>query len=272
MLAASVSFSVPKAGNAPSENDDACHQGYGGTRRISRQHQPLQRRHGRHLRFAVADGASEGILTGMWARVLVDSFCHHGVPCLRAEDHLELAWREWGTQRKAYLEAREKNGQPIRWYEEPGLAAGASAAFLGLTVAESRDVLHGSWQAIAAGDCCLFQVRGDQLVACFPVEQSVRFDNYPSLASSNPERRDVSLRAYSGRRGYWRAHDRFYLTTDALAAWFLGQHEHGLRPWLRLQDLHGPQSDQRFEWLVSELRASRQIRNDDVTLVAVEMG
>jgi hypothetical protein len=58
--------------------------------------------------------------------------------------------------------------------------------------------------------------------------------------------------------------------TDALAQWFLRGTEGGGKPWERLESiLQAPQPEAAFASCVEELRNSQQLRNDDVTLVAV---
>ena len=58
--------------------------------------------------------------------------------------------------------------------------------------------------------------------------------------------------------------------TDALAAWFLGAVEEGGRPWKDLANvLSDPDPDYAFATWVSSLRATRRLRNDDVTLLMV---
>jgi hypothetical protein len=61
--------------------------------------------------------------------------------------------------------------------------------------------------------------------------------------------------------------DDFYICTDALAAWFLGRAERGERPWDILRDFG--ELDFR-DWLCC-VRRSGEIRNDDVTLIHIDV-
>jgi hypothetical protein len=70
--------------------------------------------------------------------------------------------------------------------------------------------------------------------------------------------------------------DRLWLMTDALAQWFLQQAESGGKPWLALDLLVHPAGDeissqQAFAAWIEGLRASRQLRNDDVALIAISV-
>jgi predicted RNase H-like nuclease len=64
------------------------------------------------------------------------------------------------------------------------------------------------------------------------------------------------------------ANDRLLLMTDALAQWFLVETELGRRPWAALAKLGTPEQ---FAAFVDFLRAGGALRNDDVTLVSVEV-
>jgi hypothetical protein len=64
--------------------------------------------------------------------------------------------------------------------------------------------------------------------------------------------------------------DRLWLMTDALAHWFLQAVEAGKCPWEMLQSLtQGPTANERFFAWIAALRTTRQLRNDDVTLLGV---
>jgi hypothetical protein len=68
--------------------------------------------------------------------------------------------------------------------------------------------------------------------------------------------------------GVARVGDAFYLATDALAHWFLAEHERGHKPWTTLA---GVAASRTLDTFVAEARAARALKNDDVTLVAVDM-
>jgi len=251
-----TTFRLPKSGNTSEEYEDACYPERSGDYQ------------GNLLRFAVADGASEGMLSGEWARVLVKVSCR-----TLGEDFsgfLERSYRAWQDWERVYLRTREKRGRPIAWFEDSGLQTGAFSTLLGLTFADSGG-LPGKWTAIAVGDTCLFHVRGESLVAKFPVEHSSEFSNRPFLVGSNPTRNRGLLEALRKIEGDWGIDDRFYLMTDALACWCLRELEQGQKPWAILRDLDTRDQMMPFEDWIGELRANRQIRNDDVTLVRIDV-
>jgi hypothetical protein len=241
MFVRSQSFCCPKAGSAAEEYEDAAH--------------PVGRleRSGGTLRYAVADGATETSFAGLWAELLVRGFVE-GRP--RAElgwlAGARMAWRAGVT------------GKPLPWYAEEKLRSGAFAALVGLELRPG-----GSWRALAAGDSCLFQVRADCLLAAFPLAASAAFTNRPALLGSNAAPA-AAKRLTVRRQAAWRPGDSFYLMTDALAHWFLREAEDGAAPWETLSALlaAGPAG---FTTWIEVLRRYRLLRNDDVTVLRVEM-
>ncbi|HEX5272936.1 MAG TPA: protein phosphatase 2C domain-containing protein, partial [Gemmataceae bacterium] len=195
-------------------------------------------------RFAVADGASESSFAGLWARLLVEGFVRP------APGWLAAARQSW---------AASVDGRALPWYAEAKRDDGAYATLVGLVVADGR------WHALAVGDACLFQVRGDCLLASFPLGRSADFGNRPRLIGSRPF---AEAETHAEGRGEWEAGDRFLLMTDALAQWFLRRHEAGERPW---QELGALSEGERFAEWVDERRRGDGLRNDDVTVVMVDV-
>ena len=70
--------------------------------------------------------------------------------------------------------------------------------------------------------------------------------------------------------GAWLAGDTFYLMTDAIACWFLRQAESEKVPARELQDLTDGNGNPFQSWLAT-LRNSGRLRNDDVTILRVEI-
>jgi hypothetical protein len=250
-------FWTQKEGSSPAEYEDSFWPRHVG-----------EKNRKRRLRFAVADGASEAMLSGLWANVLVRSFI--GSRSREFEKVYGRALRVWESEYGAYLARRKANGRPIEWYEEPGLERGAFATLLGLSLTSPREGGSGNWTAVAVGDTCVFQVRRDELVAAFPLQRSDQFDITPDLVASKPRSREAVIARSTTAHGLWIADDQFYLATDAIAAWFLREFEHGDRPWRVLRDLDTQAAPDFLRW-VRELRERKRIRNDDVTLLRVDI-
>jgi hypothetical protein len=227
---------LPKAGNAAAECEDAfCLAG---------------------SQLAVADGATEGSYSQIWATILAQSFCETDAAAWDAAGF--SAWIE-ACQREWSIWERDLAHKELPWFTREKLREGSFAAFLGLTL--SAD----GWRAFACGDSCLLIVRGDRVVESFPLDRSEDFGNVPVLVASSRPVLDGCLEI---RGGEALAGDRIYLASDALACWFLASCENGEEPWNRLAQVG---SDTDLQRLVADERAQGRLRNDDVTLVSVEI-
>jgi hypothetical protein len=199
-------------------------------------------------RFAIADGASESVFAKEWAGILCRSYVAESLDPARV--------LEWRQQMQKAWSASVLTGE-LPWYLEEKLQEGAFATFLGLTVVE------GAWRAIAIGDSCLFHTRSDALLAAFPMDRADDFGTRPSLIGS----RQRSIVAPMIAEGQFRPGDRIMLMTDALSEWFLQACEAGATPWLELARL----DHDNFPRWIDEQRETLAIKNDDVTLLVLEM-
>lgn len=227
----SRAFVVPKDGHASDECEDAV---------------AWNRSAGR---FAVSDGASESIYAGEWARLLCEAFVADPGPGAGLGPWLAAAQDRWLAL---------VHGQPAPWHVAEKIEDGAFATFLGLAVGGD-----GRWQAVATGDTCLFVIHMDGLRGTFPVSKAAAFSTRPDLIGSRQQFR----RKAAAARGTLAAGDRLLLVTDALAEWFLAEHEAGRAPW---RDLFRLKADEFAPW-VADRRADRRLKNDDVTLVVLEV-
>ncbi len=246
-----------KAGNEPGEYEDAFHPIACGEFA------------GEELRFAVADGATEGMLSGRWAAMLCKLYRRRWLDLDTAPLWLDRAYNDWVRDKRDYLRRRAAANRPLQWYEEPGLAAGAFSTLLGLTLKQAEGEAEGAFEALALGDTCLFHLSEGELALQFPLGESSAFDDRPLLVSSNPARNRELPDRFMLAGGSLRRGDRFYLVTDALAAWFMRESEAGNAPWESLDALNEGKEDDSFRRWIAGLRESQQIRNDDVTCLRV---
>jgi hypothetical protein len=266
MLALASTFRVPKRGSSLQEYEDASWVGPDGSGNGEIQQETV--------RVAVADGASESLLAGRWARRLVAVFgtakrathTKHGFVAAYRE-----AARGWDEEVEKYTTEREQRGAPIQWYEEPGLAKGAYATIVAAEFNDGRQDRPPIWRAVGVGDSCFFQVRDESLYASFPLSEATAFSYQPPLLASrgiddNVLRRHIQLKAKDWERG-----DSFYIATDALAAWFLRTLEAGGRPWEPLRDLDTLDAELEFEEWVDQKRDLGEMHNDDTTLIRIDM-
>jgi hypothetical protein len=242
-------FHTHKRGNAPDEYEDA----FAGDANTAR--------------FAVADGASESSFTATWAKLLVEAFV-----AAKGRSCRDLGWLEPPRQQWA----EDVDPRPLPWYAEEKREQGAYATLLGIAFRKvQRGTLEregGDWRALAVGDSCLFRLRGGKLVRSFPLACSLDFGNQPALLGSRGRPIDTPPEGIRRARGNWRRGDRFLLMTDALAEWMLRRNEQEERPADDIDQLLAESAPQNaFAAWVEERRNSQGLRNDDVTLLVIDL-
>lgn len=219
------------------------------------------------VRVAVADGATESLLSGDWAKTLSERVVAEQIPHRRWTDAIKLAIQDWPDYLADYREERTRRRKPIAWYEEPGLERGAEATLVALRLRNPRAGERGRWWSMGVGDATLFHVRGEDCQRAFPLHHSSAFNTSPHLIRSL-DQEGTFKRRLRKTTGDWEAEDLFFLCTDALAAWFLERKEQSERPWQVWRDF-GSRDCQPFESWVADERSSGRLKNDDVTLVRV---
>jgi hypothetical protein len=266
MLAHISTFWLPKRGSSLQEYEDAFWVGPNGDGEGEIQQ--------RALRVAVADGASESMLASRWANRLVAVF-GLATNAARTRPGFMAAYRQavsgWDDEVLKYMADRELRSVPIQWYEEPGLAKGAYATILAVEFRDGWQDGPPGWMASGLGDSCLFQIRDESLYASFPMNDASAFSYQPPLLASRGTNNDVLRRHIRLKASDWERGDSFYLTTDALAAWFLRAVEAGGRPWETLRDLDTLDAQLDFTEWVDEQRDVGGMHNDDTTLVRIDM-
>ncbi|WP_167972396.1 hypothetical protein [Lentzea indica] len=217
---------------------------------------------GRGPRFAMADGATEGFGSTRWAMQLVEGF-------LAADVELtERSLLGWASRAQH------------EWRHDPLLSGatglelfkldsvGAFATFLGCEFADLGG-RRPHWRAVALGDTVLFHVRHGKLIAQFP---EISIDGFGVNPSGVPTARDA-LPGVIDQMGFAEGDlapgDLVYLATDAFAHWMVREcHEDQEQLWSVLAGLNHPK---RFLALVDDRRATREMANDDVTLMRISV-
>ena len=220
---------MPKEGNAPDTCDD---------RYAVRQISP-----GVCL-AAIGDGASSTLYSGVWAELLTKGF----VAQESGAKLLDLA-----PLRQAWFQ--EVMRQPLLWHQQEQVSQGATAAFLGVAIDGN------TWSAVAVGDCNLFQVREEALIAAFPAASAADMDTFPRLLQTHGQEVMPTEIAATGNLHLG---DSLFLMTDALSAWFLRETEAGRAPSRWLHDVRDTATLQKR---VQELRDAGRLQNDDVALI-----
>ncbi len=234
-----ASFRCPKLGNSEAEYEDAI------ATNKSR------------LRFAVADGASESSFARLWAGLLVKAFVRGQITPLTFLSDIAPLQVRW---------LRRVGSRSLPWYTQQKVATGAFAAFAGLSFESGRKRV---WRSVAVGDCCMLQTRGDRLLHAFPMSTASEFTNRPLLVGSNPTSNLRAIESIQTDMGKWERGDGFLLASDAMAAYLLGRLADEGRPLSAIITFGG--SEMGFRAWIDELRASRAIRNDDISLMVINL-
>lgn len=250
-------FSLHKAGNAGSDYEDACWPS--SSDEASRS----------CFRCAISDGATEASFSGLWARTLVEAYGTGKLTHRVSSEELEEFIEPDVLRELQYRWLEEVGNKPLPWYAEEKIRYGAFSSLLGLHFCEDRSV--GCWSAIAVGDSCLFQLRDSQIIASFPLTQMEEFNSRPLLVPSDLIDNDHLPEYVRTARGSWKEEDSFLLMTDALAHWFIGAMERSSDPWIAVQELQAVDQARSFEEWGAQLRSSGKLRNDDVTLLRINV-
>lgn len=216
--------------------------------------------------LAVADGASDGVFTKPWVKLLLESFIARPVQ-LDDPEQVE-SWLE--EQRLRWFAAL---GYPrLRWSLQKRVDTSCGGAtFLAFrldpekTSAGSDEPGLLGWTAWAVGDVCLFHARDGYLIAMFPIERSSDFGYTPQLYQS---RAWLSTPIAHVLRGEIRPGDLMLFATDALAQRMMAASEAGVVPdWGRLRAL----DLETWRGEIEDLRDRGEITNDDCTLLVLEL-
>jgi hypothetical protein len=200
-------------------------------------------------RFAVADGVAESAFAGTWAQLLAKTFVQSREPL---PNWLASARQAW------WVECQRPD---MPWYIEDKFVEGAYSTFLGLFFSG-----HRTWHASAIGDCCLFHLRQGGLRRAFPVCQSEEFGTRPASLRSRSNGDETGPK-YLHLWGRWHQGDVIILATDALAEWFLRQVQERGQPW---EECLLTKTEEQFASWVRQRRKTKEIRNDDTTMMMIE--
>ena len=215
-------------------------------------------------RFAVSDGATESVFADLWSRGLIQQFlkCEIFPSVANFQDWLKPVQDEWRDQ---------IDWDNLPWFTEQKIEYGAFAAFVGIEFSSKTQLDEGQeslyFKVMAVGDCCLFQIRNNQLIKSFPIQESRLFDNQPDLLCSSSKGNPYLDKQALTFTGSCRQGDSFILASDALACWFLAQWESGELPWETL-DFLNEQID--FEVFVMTQRHEGWLKNDDTSLLVLK--
>jgi Protein phosphatase 2C len=246
MLKANIVFKskLPKRGNSVTECEDAF--AYKSAKTV--------------LTLAIADGATESSFAKEWATLLTTSLMDF------KDFSIENLVSKLPALRKQWL--LEATKVPLPWYAEAKLERGAFSTLLGVWL----DLKTHQFQSMAIGDCCLFQIRNDALILTFPNWQADDFSNNPFLLSTKSiDDAELPNYIHEIKEQSLVAGDKILLMSDALAHWFVRECAKDTKPWHFLFGFSGEKGILIFEKWLNERRIAQNIKNDDTTLLVIDI-
>jgi hypothetical protein len=229
-----VSASVPKTGHRDEENEDATAA------------DPAR------MRFAVADGATEGWQSGRWAQHVATAYVRR--PPTPAD------FPGWlGVVRKHWTPPATPGAA---WYAEAKQEQGSFATLIGVEFRVSEQSPGLAWKAVAVGDSCLLVFRSGAVEVAFPLASADDFGNRPALVPSSagvhcPEPEWLAGRAAPG--------DLFVLASDAVARYLLAN------PGSLWDEIGVSVDSTNPDPLIKSLFALNDLLNDDASVVAIRV-
>ena len=248
------SFSTSKLGNEPSENEDSFF--------------PNECKfEGESFTIALADGATEGVFSSIWAKILVKLYASNSELIKTPQIYLQSAKENFHEWKLEYIKSRETDDKPLLWFEEVGLSRGVYSTIVGVTFYDIDSEI-GRWEASAIGDSCLIHLRDDEILRKFPIDHSNEFNNQPWLLSTTDNSGDDVLSYIKTIDSDWASGDTFILLSDALAHWCYSEIENDKNPFVEIKHFL---DNGNFEDFLCHARKTKIIKNDDVTVLFIEL-
>jgi hypothetical protein len=239
------SFYCVKAGNSPDENEDA----------LLVPSSSFEEK----IRIAVADGATESSFSLEWADLLVSYY--KDFPNFETD-----FWTLFPDIKSSWLS--RINHSNLEWYAQQKLEMGAFASFLGADI----DLLTEIVKIIAIGDSNFFAFRDCKLIKAFPIEDSNAFGNTPILVSSELKKNRIDDQFFKKVTFDMVTGDILVIATDAISQWLLKETENGNYPVNAVLGLPDTKIDPwPFQNWLDEIRKHHLIKNDDTTLVLIQI-
>jgi len=208
--------------------------------------------------FAVADGASTGNSSREWAYTLASTFvADRSAQALH--DDSSQSFLDWVDTARARFDPKSPEFPVSRmpeWVQAAGDRMGAHATFIGGRLDD------GHVRAVAVGDCCLFHLHAASgRTTAFPLSEPGQFNSNPRLLSSLGDRDHQLADAVRHYRAPFAPGDVVFAASDAFAEW-LTKGIDDPDVWKALSGI----GNKGFRRLCQDLRMSRRMKNDDVTL------
>jgi hypothetical protein len=214
---------------------------------------------------AICDGVASSLFSGRWAGIMARAAVDD-TPDVKDPQAMETWLKKYRDTWSASIDDNS-----LAWHQKPKLLDGGATTLLWVEVTSggANDGIARPYQirTYSIGDCCLFHIRGGQVLQTFPFQDSSRFEDDPQVIHSVYKRTEIV--AFEAMETQCNPGDLLVLCTDAVAAWTMRQLESGSGvDW----DAYWRTSAEDWQrWLIG-LREDNQIRYDDSTAVLIRVG
>jgi hypothetical protein len=250
------SYSIPKAGNKDTENEDAVFPAVG----IG------QNGHNELATFIVADGATQTSFSGLWANYLTKYCSQAKLSEYNFQQAVGKAQEEW---------QQSLQGAELPWHavEKFRLGAFSALAWLEIQYFPVHPVYGFTWRALAVGDCCLFIARNQEIYLSLPLQDPGDFKNTPILIPSKSERMESIKGKIQTSRGSLIMGDQLILASDAISSWIMRRSQTDRLEFLKMiRSIKNAKNESGFSYWINGLRKSGELKNDDTSLILIELG
>ncbi|MHB1492913.1 MAG: PP2C family serine/threonine-protein phosphatase [Thermoplasmataceae archaeon] len=212
------------------------------------------------MRYAIADGASDSIFSGLWAKSLVDTFIDFenlsGDPEIVIDQICRRAINAWHDK-------IEWNN--LKWNVKNKSVLGSYSTFIGIDIKKIEKNYRISCMAV--GDSCSFILTGRRLES-FPVKDTSGFGLHPNLLWSGHgepifEDSEIQLPDYEMKNYTVDERSGIVLASDAASKWIM---EGGVE---RVKTLLEKLPEDREYW--DDLRIKGEMKNDDISIITISL-
>lgn len=214
------------------------------------------------LRIALADGATESIYSGVWAEKIVKKYLSTGADLLNREN-LEDLQGQFLTH--AY-QSIEESPETRQWFLYEKLERGTGATLIALEFSSSRTI-----DILSVGDSCVFwkQNNDSDKIEMFPKLSVQDFGNSPSSICHLSQTWNKLNQSMKQKSFSYTNQLQALICSDAFACWLIRELETNPSIWDDLFKFQEEQSN--FQEFIRDLRNKKKIRNDDVSVVTINV-
>lgn len=214
-----------------------------------------------NLQIAIADGATESLFSDIWADILVNNYVNKGA------DLLNSSTLESVSQKFVYTASQKvlKMPETRQWFMYEKLERGTHATLAAVEFSSTLETV----QILTVGDSCVFWCYGNaDEINMLPELTAEEFGSFPDSICHLPKTWQSLEQKVLKKEITFQNNLQMVLCTDALACWLVKELETKSSIWEELLQI----SDYSFFTdFIETLREKNSIRNDDVTLVLINV-